>query len=182
MLVEFDMTQEMKKLLESFRKNTLTEAIDFGGGTTKYVDALTVIKLMLSERAPGDNAAAKVLARLDQILNFATQVNKIQIPDMSSEEDIMAMQNKISNKIVQQRIQDELQKIGLEPELISSFLEYIREVAPAPEFEKTAPASQPADDNKIATNKTQISSAPKEPNPTVTKRRPKPKPLADTQP
>lgn len=177
MLVEFDMTQEMKKLLESFRKNTLTEAIDFGGGTTKYVDALTVIKLMLSERAPGDNAAAKVLARLDQILNFATQVNKIQIPDMSSEEDIMAMQNKISNKIVQQRIQDELQKIGLEPELVNSFLDYIKETGPAPEIKKTE--QKPAIDQAMATNPTQISSPPNSKPTVITRRNPN---LAKTEP
>lgn len=170
-----------KKLILKIKKNTLKEGNNFGGGTTKYIDALTVIKLMLSEKAPDNQATAKVMGRLDQIINFASQINNIQLPDLSSQEEIMTMQNKISNKIVQQRIQDELLKIGLEPELVNSFLDYIKEVAPAPEFEKTDTKEKPAIDQTMATNRTQISSAPKS-NPTVTRRRPKPKPLADTEP
>ena len=166
-----------KKLILKIKKNTLKESNNFGGGTTKYIDALTVIKLMLSEEAPDNQATAKVMGRLDQIINFASQINNIQLPDLSSEEEMMTMQNKISNKIVQQRIQDELLKIGLEPELVNSFLDYVKETGPAPEIKKTE--QRPAIDQAMATDPTQISSPPK-PKPTViTRRNPN---LAKTEP
>jgi hypothetical protein len=166
-----------KKLILKIKKNTLKESNNFGGGTTKYIDALTVIKLMLSEKAPDNQATAKVMGRLDQIINFASQINNIQLPDLSSQEDIMAMQNKISNKIVQQRIQDELLKIGLEPELVNSFLDYIKETGPAPEIKKTE--QKPAIDQAMATNPTQISSPPNSKPTVITRRIPN---LAKTEP
>ena len=166
-----------KKLILKIKKNTLKESNNFGGGTTKYIDALTVIKLMLSEKAPDNQATAKVMGRLDQIINFASQINNIQLPDLSSQEDIMAMQNKISNKIVQQRIQDELLKIGLEPELVNSFLDYIKETGPAPEIKKTE--QKPAIDQAMATNPTQISSPPNSKPTVITRRNPN---LAKTEP
>jgi hypothetical protein len=123
--VEFDMTQEMKKLLREF-KTYLTEE-------SKITDAYSVLKLFVSLGAEPGTPEAQVISNIQNIVNFSDRYKEAPELLTSSPRDVVVAQEKISDKYVQKFIIDLLNKNGLPQEKISQFMNYVSQTTKSPE-------------------------------------------------
>lgn len=116
---------DMKKLLLEFRKNMLQES-----ATTKYDDAIAVLKFFMESGVEPATPEAEVVSELENALNFAEQYNKSPGLTANSPEEVVVAQRKISNKFVQQQIQDILSKMGIDVSKISDFVKFLNQTTP----------------------------------------------------
>lgn len=128
MQVVFEMN-DMKKLLQEFKKNMLQEQSE----TTKYDDAIAVIKTFMQSPVKEGTPEAEIVSELQNALNFAEQYNKSPGLILGTPEDDVLAQRKISNKFVQQQIQDILSKMGIDVSRISDFINYLNQTTKTPE-------------------------------------------------
>jgi hypothetical protein len=119
---------EMKKLLLEFKKNMLQE-----DATTKYDDAIAVLKFFMENGVEPATPQAEVISELENALNFAVQYNNSPGLTANSPEEVVIAQRKISNKFVQQQIQDILSKMGIDVSKISDFVKFLNQTTPESE-------------------------------------------------
>lgn len=118
---------DMKKLLQEFKKNVLQEQ------TTKYDDAIAVIKTFMQIPAQPGTPQEELNSELQNALNFAKLYNESPGLKLGTPEEDVIAQRKISNKFVQQQIQDILSKMGIDVSRISDFLQYLNQTTKTPE-------------------------------------------------
>lgn len=121
---------DMKKLLQEFKKNVLKEQEQM---TTKYDDAIAVIKTFMQFPAEPGTPQEELNSELQNALIFAEQYNKSSGLILGTPEDDVVAQRKISNKFVQQQIQDILSKMGIDVSRISDFIDYLNQTTKTPE-------------------------------------------------
>jgi hypothetical protein len=126
-LVVFEMN-DMKKLLLEFKKNMLQES-----ATTKYDDAIAVLKFFMENGVEAGTPEAQIVSQLQNALSFARQLDNSPGLTVNSPEEIVVAQRKISNKFVQEQIQNILLKMGMDQKNISGFVAYLKQASPEPE-------------------------------------------------
>ena len=175
MLVEFDMTQEMKKLLREF-KSYLTEE-------SKITDAYSVLKLFVGLGAEPGTPEAEIIANIENIVNFSDRYKEAPELLTSSPRDVVIAQEKISNKYVQKFIVDLLNKNGLPQEKISQFIDYISQTTKASEDIQQAGADyskekEEKEKDAYELGDEDVAPPPPQQNKTVTRRKAMPKPTS----
>lgn len=160
MQVVFEMN-DMKKLLQEFKKNVLQE-----GATTKYSDAIAVLKFFINAKV-----SEPTISKLTQIIQdksdieedlsmikktyddmqyqanlIGMKVAKLEaqklfidqyksFPSLANDtpEDTIISQKKIQDKFTKQHIADILRKMDFDGDEIHSFIQYLEQTVPAPE-------------------------------------------------
>ena len=182
MQVEFDMTQEMKKLLREF-KTYLTEE-------SKITDAYSVLKLFVSLGAEPGTPEAQVISNIQNIVNFSDRYKEAPELLTSSPRDVVVAQEKISDKYVQKFIIDLLNKNGLPQEKISQFMNYVSQTTKSPEEIQQAAAEyskekEEKEKDAYELGDKDVTPPPPQQNKTVsppTRRKAAPKPVSGVKP
>jgi len=111
--------------------------------TTKYQDALSVIKFFMEEKPEAGSPAAAFIADLENMINVAKQLEATGVSANSAKE-IAELQKKIKDPFVLRTIADIMMKSGMGKSKIAAFIRYLKPTVSAPEDVKaTLQGKQP---------------------------------------
>ena len=140
---------QLKKLIEQVqaeRKQTIKEVYttrpiepddDQPARTTKYQDALSVIKFFMEEQSEAGTPAAGLISDLENMINLAKQLEATGVSANSAQE-VAELQKKIKDTFVLRTIADIMVKSGMGKAKIAAFIRHLKPTVSAPEDIKAA--------------------------------------------
>lgn len=143
--------KELKKLIEQVqaeKKQTIKEAYTTSpfeydddavqpARTTKYQDALSVIKFFMEEQPEAGTPAAGLISDLENMINLAKQLEATGV-SVNSAQEVAELQKKIKDPFVLRTIADIMVKSGMGKSKIAAFIRHLKPTVSAPEDVKTA--------------------------------------------
>jgi hypothetical protein len=147
--------KELKKLIEQVKaekKQTIKEAyttspFKYGDDevqparTTKYQDAISVMKFFIEEKPEAGSPAAAFIADLENMINVGKQV-EAAVTYVNTPEEVALLSKKIKDPFVRKTIAEIMMKTGMAKEKINAFLQHLEPTVTAPEDVKAAMQKQ----------------------------------------
>lgn len=143
--------KELKKLIEQVqaeKKQTVKEAYTTSPfeydddaveptRTTKYQDALSVIKFFMEEQPEAGTPAAAFISDLENMINVAKQLEATSVSANTAQE-VAELQKKIKDPFVLRTIADIMVKSGMGKAKIAAFIRHLKPTVSAPEDVKAS--------------------------------------------